>query len=157
MKFYEKVQDIPKGDVCVGILTCFVGPGPDPEEGKDDGYYAFYHQAQVKENKDLIGESFALVSTSRVWTKQMFENAGKSLDEINLAIDENKNKNIKDWLLESELLDEFHYKSANIEGSAWYTRETYKEDGSGAIGTHNSEWEHWGDTVLFFLYWQSTQ
>lgn len=152
LKFYEKVQDIPKGDVCVGILTCFVGPGPDPEEGKDDGYYAFYHQAQVKENKDLIGESFALVSTSRVWTKQMFENAGKSLDEINLAIDENKNKNIKDWLLESELLDEFHYKSANIEGSAWYTRETYKEDGSGAIGTHNSEWEHWGDTLLIIGY-----
>ena len=152
LKFYEKVQDIPKGDVCVGILTCFVGPGSDPEEGKDDGYYAFYHQAQVKENKDLIGESFALVSTSRVWTKQMFEDAGKSLDEINLAIDANKNKNIKDWLLESELLDEFHYKSANIEGSAWYTRETYKEDGSGAIGTHNSEWEHWGDTLLIIGY-----
>ena len=148
--FYDDLNKIPEGEVCVGILTCFVGPGAEPEEGRDDGYYSFYHEAQVRDDADLIGESFALVSTSRVWTKQMFEEADKSLEEI--ALNTDGEKNVEEWLLASGLLNTSHYKSANIEGSAWYTRETYKEDGSGAVGTHNSEWEHWGDTLLIIGY-----
>ena len=27
LKFYKDLKDIPKGHICVGILTCFKGPG----------------------------------------------------------------------------------------------------------------------------------
>lgn len=150
LEFYDSLESIPAGKVCVGILTCFIGPGPAPETDTDSGSYYYYHQANVRENKDLAGESFALVSTSRVWTKEMFEQAGKELSDIGLGTE--KEVNIPDWIMKANMLEDTHYKSANINGSTWYVREQYKEDGSGAKGTHNSEWEHWGDTLLVIGY-----
>lgn len=148
--FYKSLEEIPEDKLCVGILTCFIGPGPDPVKDRDDGSYYYYHQAKVRDNWDLAGESFALVSTSRVWSKKMFEDANKSLADIGLGTE--NEVNIRDWIIESDMLYDNHYKSANIENSGWYIRETYKEDGSGVIGTHNSEWEHWGDTLLVIGY-----
>ncbi|MDE6830502.1 MAG: LPXTG cell wall anchor domain-containing protein [Lachnospiraceae bacterium] len=148
--FYEDVKKIPDNCVCVGILTCFVGPGPQPESEKDDGYYSFYHEANVRDDVNLVGKAFALVSTSRVWTKQMFEENEISLYDIGLHT--GNEKNVQKWIEDSGLLDVSHYTSANIKDSVWYRSETYKEDGSGAIGTHNSEWEHWGDTLLVIGY-----
>ncbi len=151
LEFYKSLAEIPDGKLCVGILTCFVGPGPEPEQDLDSGSYYYYHQAKVRDDAKLVGDSFALVSTSRVWTKEMFENAGVRLDSIGMNTAEEKN--VQKWLLDSELWkDTNHYKSANIKDSVYYIRETYKEDGSGPVGTHNSEWEHWGDTLLVIGY-----
>ncbi len=150
LQFYDSLESIPAEKVCVGILTCFIGPGPLPETDTDSGSYYYYHKAKVRENKDLAGKSFALVSTSRVWTREMFEQAGKALSDICLGTEQEAN--ILDWIMEANMLEDSHYKSANIDGSVWYTREEYKEDGSGALGKHNSEWEHWGDTLLIIGY-----
>ena len=156
--FYESLGAIPEGNVCVGILTCFVGPGPDPEGGaeggaekkEDGGYYYYYHKAKIRENDKLAGESFALVSTSRVWTKEMFEQAGLGLESMGLNTAEEVN--FPEWILKSGLWENTHYKSANVDDSVYYQREVYREDGSGIEGRHNSEWEHWGDTLLVISY-----
>ncbi len=141
--FYEKLDDIPEGYTCVGILYTFIGPGAPADAS--DPYYICFHKAKVRNDADLAGKTFMLASTSRVWTKRMYEYYGHD------------SKNIPDWTEVSTYLSSFpahdwHYKSANIDGSVWYKKETYKPDGSGICGTHNSDWAHWGDTLLVIGY-----
>lgn len=140
MVFYKNLSDIPEGHLCVGMLFCF----------KEDVYgeigtphYLLNPKVRVREDMSLAGKTFMLASTSRAWTKSFFESAGMTLD------------NIPDWSNPTTKLSSFpttHYKSANIQGSIWYTKETYAEDGSGPLGTHNSDWQHWGDTLLVIGY-----
>ncbi len=141
--FYESLDDIPAGHTCVGILFTFIGPGAPADAS--DPYYICFHKAKVRNDADLAGQTFMLASTSRVWTKGMYEH------------DNHDPENIPDWKEESTYLSSFpahdwHYKSANIEGSTEYIKETYKPDGSGICGTHNSDWSHWGDTLLVIGY-----
>lgn len=71
--------------------------------------------------------------------------------------DKHDSTKIPDWTEDETNLWSFpnhdwHYKSANIGNSTWYRKETYKPDGSGICGTHNSDWSHWGDTLLVIGY-----
>lgn len=140
LRFYESLEEIPEGDICVGILFCFKGPGPI---GANDPYYRAFHQARIKDDMDLAGETFMLASTSRVWTKSKFEETGMTLDTV---------PKWSDPATKLAAFGEACYTSANIEGSVYYKKETYKEDGSGIVGTHNSDHEHWGDTLLVIGY-----
>ena len=138
--FYNSIHEIPAGHKCVGLLYCFKGPGP---LNAADPYYYGSVRAKIRDDMNLAGNTYMLVSTSRVWTKSMFERAGMTLDSI------------PDWTNSTTKLSGFPtgaYKSANIDGSVWYTKETYAADGSGALGTHNSDWRHWGDTLLVIGY-----
>lgn len=141
--FYSSLSEIPKGHQCVGLLYCFKGPGP---QAGQEPYYFTFHDAQVRENMDLCGQTFMLVSTSRVWTKAMFESANMTLD------------NIPDWTDPNTSLSDFPdnpLRSANLvdqQDATWYRKETYAADGSGALGTHNSPWRHYGDTMLVIGY-----
>lgn len=140
LEFYGSLKEIPQGHICVGMLICFKGPGPVKAEGP---YYTAYHKAKVKDDMDLAGNTYMLASTSRMWTKDMFDARGMSLEDIPDWADRTKSSREK-----FEAFPNDHYKSANIEGSTYYKKETYKEDGSGIYGTHNSDWSHWGDTLL---------
>ena len=140
--FYNSIHEIPAGHKCVGLLYCFKGPGPLKAA---DPYYYGSVPAKIRDDMNLAGNTYMLASTSRVWTKSMFEQAGMTLD------------NIPDWTNSDTTLSSFpkeidFYKSANIDGSVWYVKETYAADGSGALGTHNSDWRHWGDTLLVIGY-----
>lgn len=140
--FYDSIHDIPAGHKCVGLLYCFKGPG---SLNAADPYYYGSVPAKIRDDMNLAGNTYMLASTSRVWTKSMFEQAGMTLD------------NIPDWTNSNTTLSSFpkekeFYKSANIDGSVWYVKETYAADGSGALGTHNSDWRHWGDTLLVIGY-----
>ena len=138
--FYNSVNAIPAGHKCVGLLYCFKGPG---SLNAADPYYYGSVPAKIRDDMNLAGNTYMLASTSRVWTKSMFERAGKTLD------------NIPDWTNSNTKLSSFPtgcYTSANINGSVWYRKETYAADGSGAYGTHNSDWRHWGDTLLVIGY-----
>ena len=140
--FYNSIHEIPAGHKCVGLLYCFKGPGP---LNASDPYYLGYVPAKIRDDMNLAGNTYMLASTSRVWTKSMFEQAGMTLD------------NIPDWTNSNTTLSSFPkekevYKSANIDGSVWYVKETYAADGSGALGTHSSDWCHWGDTLLVIGY-----
>ena len=138
--FYNSIHEIPAGHKCVGLLYCFKGPGP---LNAADPYYYVSVCAKIRDDMNLAGNTYMLASTSRVWTKSMFERAGMTLDSI------------PDWTNSTTKLSSFPtgaYTSANIGGSVWYTKETYAADGSGALGTHNSDWRHWGDTLLVIGY-----
>ncbi len=152
LDFYDSLDKIPEGKTCVGMLIAFVGRGPDPDK-EVDPYYLCYHKAKVKEDPELIGEAFMLASTSRAWTKEMFDEAGVSLELVDL--EKNPALDVSGLILSKEfesLWNGSHYKSANIKDSVYYIKETYREDGSGIKGTHNSEWFHWGDTLLVIGY-----
>ncbi len=141
--FYESLDAIPAGHTCVGILFTFIGPGAPVDAS--DPYYTCFHKAKVKEDAKLAGKTFMLASTSRVWTKGMYKKDGHDP------------ANIPDWTEEGTNFRSFpahdwHYKSANIGNDTWYIKETYKPDGSGICGTHNSDWSHWGDTLLVIGY-----
>ncbi len=148
LEFYDSLDEIPNGKTCVGMLISFIGPGGDVLAS--DPYYRCYHKARVKDDMKLAGQTFMLASTSRVWTKEMFEKAEMGLEEIDPA--KNPELNIPQLILEEKLWNCGHYTSANIDGSVFYTKETYRSDGSGIEGTHNSDWYHWGDTLLIIGY-----
>lgn len=141
--FYSDMNKIPKGYLCVGILYCFKGPGALPEEeaSSHPEYYA-YHKAKVKNDSKLVGNSYSLVSTTRVWTKRMLEKNEKWRE---LFSDPNK------LCWDNLGLTPDHYKSANIEGSTWYIKTVYDEDGN-VTAEHNSDWSHWGDTLKIIAY-----
>lgn len=146
LDFYTSLDQIPTDKVCVGMLICLIGPG----NADEDGYYRTYHKAKVRDDMSLAGQTFMLASTSRLWTKSMFERARMTLDDIDLQ--KNPDLNIPELILQDRLWKSDHYTSANIEGSVFYNKETYKPDGSGIVGTHNSDWYHWGDTLLVIGY-----
>ncbi len=149
LEFYDSLDEIPAGKTCVGMLICFVGPSGDVKMMQDP-YYRCYHKATVRDNMGLAGQTFMLASTSRLWTKQMFEERGITLDDIDL--EKNPDLNVPELVLSEPFWGCSHYTSANIEGSVFYDKETYLPDGSGIKGTHNSDWYHWGDTLLVIGY-----
>ncbi len=141
--FYDSLEKIPDGHICVGILTCFEGPGV---RVGGDPYYLCYHRATVKDNTELAGKTYMLASTSRVWSREDYKD--QSIDGITFP----------SWADGQTKLSDFpakHLSSANIDGSptgTFYIKETYKDDGSGIVGTHNSNWSHYGDTLLVIGY-----
>lgn len=141
MVFYKKLSEIPEGHLCVGLLFCFK---EDTFGEVGEPHFLLRQKARVREDMSLAGQTFMLASTSRFWTKAFFESAGMTLADI------------PDWSDPNTKLSDFpprHYKSANVDQwTPFYTKETYAADGSGAIGTHNSDWQHWGDTLLVIGY-----
>lgn len=71
MIFYKSLNDIPTGHVCVGILICFKGNGTSATDGTAAPIYEIAHRAKAK--KEYIGQTCALLSTSRVWPEQVFK------------------------------------------------------------------------------------
>lgn len=71
MIFYKSLNDIPTGHVCVGILICFKGNGTSATNGTAAPIYEIAHRAKAK--KEYIGQTCALLSTSRVWPEQVFK------------------------------------------------------------------------------------
>lgn len=138
--FYKNLSDIPAGHLCVGMLYCFK---EDTFGDIGEPYYFFNVPAKIRDNMALAGNAYMLASTSRVWTKSMFESAGMRLDQI------------PDWTDPGTKLSSFpknYYYSANINGSAWYIKTDYSQAAGGIVKDHNSDWRHWGDTLLVIGY-----
>ena len=125
---------------CIGVLYCVKGPLT--------GSVSFIARLPVKVRGDLtadkIGKAYMTVSTSRAWTKKMYEKDGKSESNIP-ALDI--------WTNNGTTLDNSfplgRYQHANIKNVdwGWYKKEIYPEDGSPSE-PHNSEWNWYGDTLL---------
>lgn len=161
-KGYEGYQEIIKeGKVCVGMLVCFKGPGTDPLL-ENDPYYNCYHKAQVVNDPELIGRTFTLASTSRVWSKEKCEAANMTAEDLAGLDWSNGNVKLADFpqgsLVSANIKvdgtrPEWMDPNNNLQRDGYYIQngyrpETYAPDGSGALGTHNSDWSHWGDTLL---------
>lgn len=140
MIFYKELSEIPAGSLCTGLLFCFK---EDTYGTVSEPYFFGQQPAKVRDNMDLAGESYMIASTSRVWTKSMLEQAGISLDEI------------PDWTEPDTKLSDFpsgYLKSGNIQGSVWYVKTDYSQSADGIVKDHNSDWRHWGDTLLVIGY-----
>lgn len=145
--FYSSIDALnDAGKVCVGVLHCFKGPAP--AKGQDPHYCALV-RARVRD--DVTPNTTAVaVSTSRVWTKKMWEDAGSPA--------------IPDWADPATKLASFpsnsyfdnrdgqtkQLNSGNIDGSTYYVPAVYDEANN--LTPHNSDWGHWGDTMLFIGY-----
>lgn len=155
--FYEHLKDLKAaGKICVGILYCFQGPGGLNETTKWPEYLCF-HKAKVARDQSLIGtdanlepKTYMMVSTSRVWTKKMFEDEGKDLSSL---------ETLPKWSDSGTKLADFptgHLYSGNYTGdrgpSTYYEKAVYASDGSGIKKDHNSDYSHWGDTLLLIGY-----
>ena len=140
MVFYKNLSDIPEGHLCVGLLFCFK---QDTFGTISEPYFFGQQPAKVRDNMDLTGKSYMLASTSRVWSKSMFEQASMTLDAI------------PDWTKPETKLSDFpagYLSSANVNGSTWYVKTDYSQAANGIVKDHNSDWRHWGDTLLVIGY-----
>ena len=139
--FYKSPSEIPSGHLCVGLLFCFKEDTFSTSIGEP--YFFIQQPAKVRDDMDLSGKSYIIASTARVWTKSMFEQANMTLDEI------------PDWTNSATTLDSFpdgYYESGNTAGSTWYTKTDYSQAANGIVKDHNSDWRHWGDTLLVIGY-----
>lgn len=138
---YYTSLDLLKNDKkkCIGVLYCVKGPL--------SGSVSFSARLPVKVRNDLksdkIGKAYMTVSTSRAWTKKMYEKAGKEIPNINIWTGEYPEKTLE------YLFPPDPYQHANIAGTPWdwYKKEIYPEDGYRST-PHNSEWNWFGDTLL---------
>ena len=139
MVFYKNLADIPSGHLCTGILYIYTGVS---EALRGDVFFMAAVKAKIREDEKLVSKAFPMVSTSRLWSQKHLDEAGVKFE------------NLPDITDGTTKIADFpnHYKSANIGTSGYYTRETYASDGSGALGTHNSDWAFYGDTVLIIDY-----
>lgn len=139
LEFYETLGEITaQKKKCVGVL--FVFRFTDQSYNGSATYKAAVG-ATVRENMEMCGKTYMLASTTRVWTKEILESS----------------QGLPNWTDENTKLADFpqgFIVSGNVDGKdqVYYTKETYAEDGSGPKGTHNSDWERWGDTLLIISY-----
>lgn len=171
LEFYASMEELEKkGKKCVGILYCFIGPGPTVEEEDSDfPQYVAFHKVKVADDMKLAGKTYMLLSTTRVWTKGMMERDDRWRDKVfgkdGGEIWEVLQNEIPEWsgagvttnfpngyMASANFGDAGNPMEGYPEGYNWYVKETYAEDGSGILGTHNSDWSHWGDTLLLIGY-----
>ena len=141
--FYKSPSEIPSGHLCVGLLFCFKEDTFSTSIG--DPYFFIQQPAKVRDDMDLSGNTYIIASTSRVWTKSMFEQANMTLDEI------------PDWTNSETKLSSFpagYITSGNTNnaGDTWYVKTDYSQAANGIVTDHNSDWRHWGDTLLVIGY-----
>ncbi|MGN0557675.1 MAG: hypothetical protein ACI4IV_07500, partial [Acutalibacteraceae bacterium] len=151
LEFYETLGELTaQGKKCVGVLYVF--------RFTDQSYngsatYKAAVGATVREDMNMCGKTYMLASTTRVWTKEMLKKDTPEGEKDEYL----SPQELPSWTDKNTKLASFppgFIVSGNVDGKdqVYYTKETYAEDGSGPLGTHNSDWEHWGDTLLIISY-----
>lgn len=162
LKFYKTLSEIPTGHKCVGVLNIFTGPA-----ALDTRSVYFRGMTPLKVNVDMsiTNKTYQTVSTSRVWTQEAFyamTGAGQSLASDAEAF---KNGMVNDPATTYATLQQGvtvaaidgnaepntgYLVNANIGTSTWYVKAQY--DSNGVVMDHNSDWMHWGDTLIVVAY-----
>lgn len=151
LEFYETLGDLTTAKKkCVGVLYVF--------RFTDQSYngsatYKAAVGATVRKDMSMCGKTYMLASTTRVWTKEMLKkDTPEGGNDDYLSPQE-----LPSWTNPDTKLSNFppgFIVSGNVDGNGqvYYKKETYAVDGSGPLGTHNSDWENWGDTLLIISY-----
>lgn len=167
LKFYTSPADIPQGHVCVGVLYCFVGPGTVSTDAR---YNSGALPVKLIEDMNNANQTYQLVSTSRAWTKQAFDSMSAeghpTVDTVEAFVKSEFPKDPHEAM--TKLLtgvyqanasagypghwNTGYMTSANITGSTWYYKTVYADDWSCVVKDHESDWTHWGDTLLVIGY-----
>lgn len=130
--FYKKLGDIPEGETCVGILTCFKGMGT---EEPIEAMYQVAHEATVLKDNANIGETCVLVSTSRAWVEDEFEKNEIDLNDIQFS-GENSFTGLPTGLPKK------HMRSANTPGYGYAAYRIINNDSVELVGQWNIEGDY---------------
>lgn len=167
--YYDSLTELQsKGMTCVAVLLYIKGPGL-PIDQKP--HYGALISAKVS-NTAEVNKTYSIVSTSRVWTKAMC--ASSTVEAVSASVKpsedgtyatpsweiyrdnratlltENRFTNAKgepEWLNSGNIPAN---NSAHVPQSTQYVPATYDE--AHVLHNHNSDWGHWGDTMLIIGY-----
>ena len=169
--YYDSLEAMQKeGKTCVAVLLYIQGPGLLIDQKP---HYGALMSAKVRDTA-TVNQTYSIVSTSRVWTKAMCANSAVEavrasvipgedgtyatpscetyLDPANRAtlLTENhftNTKGEKEWLNSGNIPA---INNAGVLQSTQYEPATYDE--AHVLHNHNSDWGHWGDTMLIIGY-----
>ena len=167
--YYESLDGLQAtGAKCVAVLSYFRGPGPLNDEKP---YYHALIGAKVRSTAQ-VNQTYSIVSTSRVWTKAM--SANSTITEVAASVTPNEDGKYTtpSWKLyyanrDTLLRENFYTRtdgqidwltSGNIPANSStggpmrtkYIPSYYDENH--VLHPHNSDWGHWGDTMLIVGY-----
>ena len=169
--YYDSLEALQSDNkTCVAVLLYIQGPGLLIDQKP---HYGALMSAKVR-NTATVNQTYSIVSTSRVWTKAMCANSAVEavkasvtpgedgtyatpscetyLDPANRAtlLTENhftNTKGEKEWLNSGNIPA---INNAGVLQSTQYEPATYDE--AHVLHNHNSDWGHWGDTMLIIGY-----
>ena len=169
LAYYDSLEALQKdGKTCVAVLMYIQGPGLLIDQKPN---YGGLVRAKVRDTAQ-VNQTYSIVSTSRVWTKAMSANSAVAevaasvtpgddgtyttpswetyLANRATLLTENKFTNTKgetEWLNSGNIPAN---NSAGVPARTQYVPATYDE--AHVLHPHNSDWGHWGDTMLIVGY-----
>ena len=169
LEYYDSLVELQsKGKTCVAVLLYIQGPGHLIDQKP---HYGALVRAKVRDTA-TVNQTYSIVSTSRVWTKAMCANS--TVEAVRASVEqgedgtyatpswetyqanratlqtENHFTNTKG---ETEWLNSGNIPAGSLPGvpqSTQYVPATYDE--AHVLHNHNSDWGHWGDTMLIIGY-----
>lgn len=169
LAYYGSLEALQKdGKTCVAVLMYIQGPGLLIDQKPN---YGGLVRAKVRDTAQT-NKTYSIVSTSRVWTKAMSANSSVAEVAASVTPGENGKYTTPSWetylanratLLtenkftntkgETEWLNSGNIPANNSAGvpvRTQYEPATYDE--AHVLHNHNSDWGHWGDTMLIIGY-----
>lgn len=170
--YYDSLEALQNdGKTCVAVLLYIQGPGLLIDQKP---HYGALVRARVRDTAEVINKTYSIVSTSRVWTKAMCASSKVAEVAASVTPGEDGVYTTPSWEIytyqdnRAQLLKENHFTNTqgnwewlnsgnipanNIAGvpqSTQYEPATYDE--AHVLHNHNSDWGHWGDTMLIIGY-----
>lgn len=156
------------GKTCVAVLLYIKGPGHLIDQKP---HYGALVRAKVRDTA-TVNQTYSIVSTSRVWTKAMCANSAVEAVSASVIPGEDGTYATPSWETyqanrttlqtenhftntkgETEWLNSGNIPAGSLPGvpqSTQYEPATYDE--AHVLHNHNSDWGHWGDTMLIIGY-----
>ena len=169
--YYDSLEALQNDNkTCVAVLLYIQGPGLLIDQKP---HYGALMSAKVRDTA-TVNQTYSIVSTSRVWTKAMCANSAVEAVKASVTPGEDgtyATPSCETYLNpdnRATLLTENHFtnakgepewlnsgnipaiNNAGVPQSTQYEPATYDE--AHVLHNHNSDWGHWGDTMLIIGY-----
>lgn len=167
--YYDSLEALQSDNkTCVAVLLYIQGPGLLIDQKP---HYGALMSAKVR-NTATVNQTYSIVSTSRVWTKAMCASSTVEAVSASVKPSEDGTYATPSWEIYRDnrdtLLTENHFtnakgepewlnsgnipaiNNAGVPQSTQYVPATYDE--AHVLHNHNSDWGHWGDTMLIIGY-----
>lgn len=169
LEYYDSLEALQiDGKTCVAVLLYIKGPGHLIDQ---KAHYGALVRAKVRDTA-TVNQTYSIVSTSRVWTKAMCANSTVEAVRASVEQGEDGTYATPSWEIyqanretlqkenhftntkgETEWLNSGNIPAGSLPGvpqSTQYVPATYDE--AHVLHNHNSDWGHWGDTMLIIGY-----
>lgn len=169
LEYYDSLAELQSyNKTCVAVLLYIQGPGLLIDQKP---HYGALVRAKVRDTA-TVNQTYSIVSTSRVWTKAMCANSTVEAVKASVIPGEDGTYATPSWEIyqanrdtlqtenhftntkgETEWLNSGNIPAGSLPGvpqSTQYVPATYDE--AHVLHNHNSDWGHWGDTMLIIGY-----